>query len=110
MVDATHRRVEIAGVGAVETWVDLTEVAPPLVSFRWTFVFGSDGAVVTSDSTLRLRTRGEVLDSLASAGLVVLDVRDAPDRPGRELVFLAQRPGGQPRQMTRRSVARTVGA
>jgi SAM-dependent methyltransferase len=31
---------EISGVGAVESWVELTEVALPLVSFRWTYVFG----------------------------------------------------------------------
>jgi SAM-dependent methyltransferase len=92
--DATHRRVEVPGVGAVEAWVDLTEVALPLVSFRWTFVFASDGAVLTSDSILRFRSRAEVLNSLGSAGFAVLDVRDAPDRPGRELVFVAQRPPG----------------
>jgi SAM-dependent methyltransferase len=90
---ATHRRVEIAGVSAVETWVELTEIAPPLVSFRSTFVFASDGAVLTSDSTLRFRTRAEVCASLESVGFAPLDVRDAPDRPGRELVFVAQRPG-----------------
>jgi SAM-dependent methyltransferase len=94
---ATHRRVEIAGVGAVETWVDLTEVAPPLVSFRWTFVFASAGAVLTSDSTLRFRSRAEVCASLESAGFALLDVRDAPDRPGLEHVFVAQRPVVQTR-------------
>jgi len=90
--EQSYRRVEIAGTGVVETWVELTEVAPPLVSFRWTFVFASDGAVLTSDSTLRFRSRTEVSDSLAAAGFVVTDVRDAPDRPGRELVFVATRP------------------
>lgn len=59
------------------------------VSFRWTFVFVSDGAVLTSDSTLRFRERDEVTRSLTDAGFVVDEVRDAPDRPGRELVFIA---------------------
>jgi hypothetical protein len=89
--ERSHRRVDVPGVGAVETWVDLTDVRPPLVSFRWTFVFEADGAVLTSDSTLRFRSRGEVGSSLRAAGFVLDEVRDAPDRPGRELVFVARR-------------------
>jgi SAM-dependent methyltransferase len=89
--ERSHRRVDVPGVGAVETWVDLTDVRPPLVSFRWTFVFEADGAVLTSDSTLRFRSRGEVGSSLRAAGFVLDEVRDAPDRPRRELVFVARR-------------------
>lgn len=85
----TYRRVDIPGVGLVEHWIELTDLAPPLVSFRATFVFESDGAVLTSDSTLRFRDRDEVVESLLAAHFVVEDVRDAPDRPGRELVFVA---------------------
>ena len=77
-------------VGDVETWIEVTDVRLPLVSFRTTFVFGSDGAVLTSDSTLRFRTLEELRDSLAAAGFTVDDVRDAPDRPGREFVVLAR--------------------
>lgn len=91
--DQTHRRVVIPDVGPVETWIDLTNVRESLVSFRTTFVFGSDGAVLTSDSTLRFRSRDELTRSLAVAGLAVEDVRDAPDRPRREFVFVARRPG-----------------
>jgi hypothetical protein len=47
--------------------------------------------VITSDSTLRFRDRDEVESSLTALGYRVLDVRDAPDRHGRELVFIAQR-------------------
>lgn len=85
------RRVDLPDVGPVETWVDLTDVSPPFVSFRWTFVFEADGAVLTSDSTLRFRGRADVTHSLNAAGFVVQDLRDAPDRPDRELVFLARR-------------------
>jgi SAM-dependent methyltransferase len=90
--DTTYRRVVVPGTGPVETWTDLTGVQGSLVSFRVTFVFGSDGAVLTSDSTLRFRSREELADSLAAAGLAVEGVRDAPDRPGREFVFIARRP------------------
>ncbi len=77
----------------LEWWYDLLEVAEPLVTFRWSFRFASDGAVLTSDSTLRFRTRDEVEESLVRAGLMVSDVREAPDRPGLEMVFVAHRPG-----------------
>lgn len=96
--DQTHRRVLIPGTGPVETWTDLTGVEGSLVSFRMTFVFGSDGAVLASDSTLRFRGREEMAGSLAAAGLVVEEVRDAPDRPGRELIFIARRADGEDRR------------
>ena len=87
----THTRAEVPGVGGVETWCDLLDVTGDLVSFRWTFAFDADGAVHTSDSTLRFRHRGELDASLAEAGFVVEEVRDAPDRPGREWVYVARR-------------------
>ncbi|MFF5840083.1 class I SAM-dependent methyltransferase [Streptomyces massasporeus] len=89
--EATYGVTEIAGVGAVESWVDLLDVRP-LVTFRWTYVFAADGQTLTSDSTLRFRERHEVEAALAATGYVVEDVRDAPDRPGREYVFVARRP------------------
>jgi ubiquinone/menaquinone biosynthesis C-methylase UbiE len=87
--ERSYRRVELAEAGAVETWVEVTEVELPLVSFRWTFRFEADGAELTSDSTLRFRSRSEIEASLVDAGFEVAGVRDAPDRPGRELVFIA---------------------
>jgi SAM-dependent methyltransferase len=90
---ASHRVTQVAGVGAVESWVDLVEVDGPLVSFRWTYVFASDGRTLTSDSTLRFREREEVEADLVAQGYAVEGVRDAPDRPGREFVFVARRPG-----------------
>lgn len=68
--------------------IDVVESRPPFVSFRQTFRF-ADGEVVTSDSTLRFRDRDEIEASLA--GFRVLDVREAPDRPGREFVFVTER-------------------
>ena len=89
--DQTYRRAVLPDAGPVRTWEDLTRVEGSLVSFRTTFVFGGDGAVLTSDSTLRFRGRGELADSLTAAGLVVDEVRDAPDRPGLEFVFIARK-------------------
>jgi SAM-dependent methyltransferase len=85
-------RAVVPGVGPVETWVEVTAVRDGLVSFRTGFVFEDDGAELTSHSTLRFRSREELEDSLAAAGFSVEDVRDAPDRPGREFVFVARRP------------------
>lgn len=90
--EASYSVMEIPAVGTVESWVELIEVSRPLVTFRWTYVFAADGQVLTSDSTLRFRERREVEAELVAQGYVVEDVRDAPDRPGREFVFLARRP------------------
>ena len=87
----TYRRHELSGVGVVESWSELVAVDLPLVSFRWTVLFEADGAVMTSDSTLRFRGRNEVVDTLQEVGFTVEDIRDAPDRPGLEFVFIARR-------------------
>ena len=76
-------------MGVVETWKEVTDVALPFVSFRSTVVFHTDGTRLTSDSTLRFRTREELVASLEAAQFQVHEVRDALDRPGREFVFLA---------------------
>ncbi|PWJ03450.1 SAM-dependent methyltransferase [Streptomyces sp. NWU49] len=89
---ASYRVTDVPGAGAVESWVEVTGVSGPLVAFRWTYVFAADGQVLTSDSTLRFRDRREVEADLDGSGFVLEEVRDAPDRPGRELVFVARRP------------------
>ncbi|GAA3218819.1 class I SAM-dependent methyltransferase [Dactylosporangium siamense] len=81
---------DVPGVGPVEQRREVTEVAPPFVSFRHTYTFPG-GERVHSDSTLRFRERAEVERSLVDAGFTVLDVRDAPDRPGLEFVFVARK-------------------
>ena len=81
----------IPGVGEVEQRREVTRVAPPYVSFRYTYTFASDGLELWSDSTLRFRSRAEVEETLMTNGFTTLDVRDASDRPGREYVFVAQR-------------------
>lgn len=81
---------DVEGEGRVESWVEVTVVRGELVTFRSTLVFAD--ATLTSESTLRFRDRASVTADLVAAGFVVEDVRDAPDRPGRELVFVVSRP------------------
>jgi SAM-dependent methyltransferase len=88
---ASYRRTDLPQVGMVQDWVDVLDVAGPLVSFRHTWVFAADGQTLTSDSTLRFRERDEIEADLTAHGYAVADVRDAPDRPGRQFVFLARR-------------------
>jgi SAM-dependent methyltransferase len=83
--------LDISGSGPVERTLEVTDVSLPFVSFRFTYRFLADGAVLTSDSTLRFRGREEVETSLSAHGYRVLDVRDAADRPGREFVFISER-------------------
>ncbi|WP_043617701.1 class I SAM-dependent methyltransferase [Nonomuraea candida] len=90
--EETRQSVELPGIGRVTQWHDLLDVSGPLVTFRTTVVFASDGAELVSHSTLRFRERAEVEADLAAHGYEVREVRDAPDRPGREFVFLAVRP------------------
>lgn len=89
-------RANVPGVGVVEERSEVTGVELPLVSFCNTYRFldlrnSADDTELTSYSTLRFRSRDELAASLAAAGFAVHDVREAPDRPGREFVFLAQR-------------------
>jgi hypothetical protein len=69
----------------------VTGVALPYVSFQSTYRFASDGLELHSNSTLRFRSRTEIEETLVANGFVTLDVREAPDRPEREYVFLTRR-------------------
>ncbi|MEU4394851.1 class I SAM-dependent methyltransferase [Kribbella sp. NPDC023855] len=84
----TYQRIDVPGVGVVENWTELLEVQLPLVTFQSTYVFAEDGATLTSQSTLRFRTKPELEKSLTQAGFTIDEVRDAPDRPNLEFVFV----------------------
>jgi hypothetical protein len=88
--EQTHSVTDVEGIGPIEHWVELVDVSLPLVTIRATYVF-PDGTTLTKDETLRFRERDEVERELQAAGFGVEDVRDAPDRPGLELVFVAGR-------------------
>ena len=90
--DGTRERVDVTGAGMIDHWVDVTAVDGQLIRFTGVVIFEGSGDVINSDSTLRFREREEIETSLQSAGFALLGVRDAPDRPGREFVFVAERP------------------
>ncbi|MFL5880748.1 MAG: class I SAM-dependent methyltransferase, partial [Actinomycetota bacterium] len=66
--ERSYQGTVVPGVGGVQAWHELLDMRGELVSFRSTVVFESDGAVLTSESTLRFRHRDEVTASLAAAG------------------------------------------
>jgi SAM-dependent methyltransferase len=89
--EAGRRVLDIPGIGPVEQRSEVTGVNLPFVSIHGAYTFRADGAVIVSDSTLRFRSRDEVESSLFAHDYRVLDVRQAPDRPGREFVFITER-------------------
>jgi SAM-dependent methyltransferase len=80
--------VDIPGTGPVIVSRTVTRVDLPLVTFSTETIVA--GEAVPSTSTLRFRERDEVEQDLVRHGFDLVDVRDAPDRPGKELVFLAR--------------------
>ena len=86
--ESTTRAI-VPGVGPVESWTEVTEVDDQLVTFQTSVHVA--GEILTSQSTLRFRTRAEILATLHAAGFSEIEVRDAPDRPGLEFVFIAKR-------------------
>ncbi len=78
----------------MDTWYELLAEDGPLVTFRGWFLFERSGDTLSSLSTLWFRNLEEVEHSLALTGFMDVAVRDAPDRPGREHVFVALRGEG----------------
>lgn len=87
--DLAPTPVHVPGGATVVVARRVTRVEHPLISFETTTTIGEE--VVPSCSTIRFRERHEVEGDLAKHGFDVIDVREAPDRPGKELVFLARR-------------------
>ena len=79
----------VPGVGLVVGRPHEVTVQWPLVTFGDDFTF-EDGAMVSSTSTLRFRDEDELRASLVGAGFSVTEIRQAPDRSGREFVVIAR--------------------
>jgi SAM-dependent methyltransferase len=86
----SFQSVLVPEIGMVDGWVELIQADLPLVSFRWTYFFHKDSITLTSDSTLRFRSIEEIIKSLSDHGFEVEEVREAPDRPGKEHVIIAR--------------------
>jgi SAM-dependent methyltransferase len=84
--ESTFERVDIPGVGAAQSWLDTTDAGDRHFSFRWTFVFESDGARFDWDATFAVRTRSEIVAALESASFTDIEVRDD------EFIFIARAP------------------
>lgn len=89
--DATWEVIDVPHEGPVEDWAHVTDVDGEYVTFESPKVFRRDGVRIDSTSTLRFRTREALEASLRASGFTVDEVRDAPDRPGAEYVFVASR-------------------
>ncbi|WP_051386003.1 class I SAM-dependent methyltransferase [Actinokineospora inagensis] len=83
------RTLDVPGIGPVHLRRVVTAADLPFVTFRDTYRM--PGAEVVRESTLRFRSQDEIESSLVATGYRVRDLRDAPDRPGREYVFIAER-------------------
>jgi SAM-dependent methyltransferase len=89
--ERTRRRLDVPAEGTIEQWYEVLSEAGELVTFRSMFHFLRDDTTVESRSTLRFRSRQAIEASLVKCGFELAEVRDAPDRPGLEFVFLARR-------------------
>lgn len=86
--DKTYRKLDIPKVGIVESWCEVIDVVNELVSFQWNYIFQSDGQIIKSISTLRFREQRAIEQSLKQSGYNICEIREAPDRPGKEFVFI----------------------
>lgn len=80
---------DVPGEGRVRSTFALTEVAPPYVGFRSHYVF-ADGTEADSTSRLRFRTVEETTADLVATGFDLVEIREAPDRPGLENVYVCR--------------------
>lgn len=87
--DVIPTPVDLPGGDVAVVSRQVIEIDWPHVSFVGRVEVG--GETLTSTSTLRFRGRDEVERDLSEHGFDVVEVRDAPDRPGKEWVFLARR-------------------
>jgi ubiquinone/menaquinone biosynthesis C-methylase UbiE len=84
---STSERVESTPEGAVTHGLEVIDVTPTTFTFRWTFVFETDGEEMTWETTFRLRSVDEIRAALEAAAFEAIDVRDDEDA----YIFIAAR-------------------
>lgn len=87
----TYKKLNIPNIGEVDGWCDVKDVSDENVTFIWRYYFHTDQTTIESESRLRFRTKESIIHSLNKTGFSVTDIRDAPDRPQQEFVFIAQK-------------------
>lgn len=85
------RTLDIDGIGKVTQTFMLGQVDLPFVSFTHLYRFHEAGDSVGSRSRLRFHSQREITSALETAGFEISEIRGAPDRPGREFVFIARK-------------------
>ena len=87
----TWSRTDVPDVGVVETWCHVTASR-----VTWSASAGPTPSRRTARSSRPTRrcasaAASEIESSLVESGFALVEVRDAPDRPGREHVFVVRR-------------------
>ena len=88
----TRWTADIPPYGSITGWTEVVEVteSPITDTHRATLQFHVSGiTIVSGPEKLRFREQDEIRVALDTAGFDIIDIRDAPDRPGREWVFVA---------------------
>lgn len=85
------RTLNVEGVGEVTVTSNVGQVDLPFVSFTHLYRFQQTYGSIGSRSRLRFHSESEVTSALTAAGFTVDEIRDVPDRPGREWVFIARK-------------------
>ncbi|RIJ70629.1 class I SAM-dependent methyltransferase [Nakamurella silvestris] len=91
--ERSRATTDVPGLGTLTAWYEVTEVRedPLLVTFAAHHVF-PDGEDLVSTSTLRFRSRSEILESLNRVGFVDVRIDDLPYAPGKGWLVRAHRP------------------
>jgi SAM-dependent methyltransferase len=93
--ELTRSTMDVPGYGPITTWVEVIELtSDPITDTHRGYVhFETSGiTIISGPEKLRFREQAELRRDLEATGFVIDEIRDAPDRPGREWVFVARKP------------------
>lgn len=84
-------RADSTPEGPVHHWLEVLDVREDAFTFRWTYLFESDGSEMTWHTAFRIRTVDQIAAALDAAGFRVLDIRDASGGHDGNEIFIAAR-------------------
>lgn len=85
------RTLNVEGIGEVTVTSNVGQVDLPFVAFTQIYRFQTTHGSIGSRSRLRFHSEPEVTSALKAADFTVNEIRDTPDRPGKEWVFIARK-------------------